>query len=117
MLPESSSLKQKKRRLSHDPYSTLTSQQLLHLNSEHFSRWAGCESKATGLSPNPIILQRRRMSEARANIKSQQQNHARQQMNLIIKKGKGTATLQTTLPVTKPIDGPGIEEKRKRHII
>ena len=87
MLPSPSSI-DKNRRRSMDP-TALTNQQLLHLDSGHFSRWAGCESKAIGLSPNPIFLQRRKMSEARATIKSQQ-NNARRQMNLMIHtNGKG----------------------------
>ena len=31
----------------------------MHLNSEHFSRWAGEGSQAIGLSPNPIFLHKR----------------------------------------------------------
>ena len=38
------------------------------LNTEHFSRWAGDESQAIGLSPNPIYLFRR------ASLKSKEQS-------------------------------------------
>ena len=77
-----------RRRQSHDPTSNMQAKsclspaQQIHLDSEHFSRWAGHESRATGISPNPTFLQQKRNSlqQARSSIASQQQ--ARRQISV-----------------------------------
>ena len=52
--------------------SGLSPGQKLTLKTEHFSRWAGCASQATGMSP--LFLSGREVLNHRGSLKSQVQN-------------------------------------------